>query len=59
MATARAGDGGFGDNPIFVPDDTGDADPRTMAELAPEEKAAISHRGRAAAALLDWLEERR
>jgi inosine/xanthosine triphosphate pyrophosphatase family protein len=27
-----------------------------MAELAPEEKDAISHRGRAARALLAWLE---
>ena len=26
-----------------------------MAELAPAEKDAISHRGRAARALLDWL----
>jgi len=28
-----------------------------MAELAPEEKDAISHRGRAAHALLRWLAE--
>jgi hypothetical protein len=33
-----------------VPDDL-PGDGRTMAELAPEEKAAISHRGRAARAL--------
>ncbi|WP_353866834.1 non-canonical purine NTP pyrophosphatase [Svornostia abyssi] len=26
-----------------------------MAEITAEEKAAISHRGRAARALLDWL----
>lgn len=37
------GSGGFGYDPIFVP--TGDR--RTTAELAPEEKDAISHRGRA------------
>jgi inosine/xanthosine triphosphate pyrophosphatase family protein len=29
-----------------------------MAELSREEKDAISHRGRAARALLAWLEER-
>ena len=41
------GSGGFGYDPAFVPDDSG-GDGRTMAELSPEEKAAISHRGRAA-----------
>jgi inosine/xanthosine triphosphate pyrophosphatase family protein len=38
-----------------VPDDTGPDDPRTMAELGPEEKHAISHRGRAARALAAHL----
>ena len=42
----RRGDGGFGYDPIFVPDDTDDE--RTMSELTPAEKNAISHRGRAA-----------
>jgi XTP/dITP diphosphohydrolase len=42
------GDGGFGYDPAFVPDDTGPGDERTMAELLPAEKHAISHRGRAA-----------
>jgi XTP/dITP diphosphohydrolase len=37
------GTGGFGYDPVFVP--VGER--RTMAELAPEEKDAISHRGRA------------
>jgi XTP/dITP diphosphohydrolase len=41
------GSGGFGYDPAFVPDD-GAGDGRTMAELSPEEKDAISHRGRAA-----------
>lgn len=45
------GSGGFGYDPAFVPADTGPDDERTMAELAPEEKHAISHRGRAARAL--------
>jgi XTP/dITP diphosphohydrolase len=41
------GTGGFGYDPAFVPDDYPGAD-RTMAELDPQEKDAISHRGRAA-----------
>ena len=45
------GSGGFGYDPAFVPVDTGPADQRTMAELTPDEKNAISHRGRAARAL--------
>jgi non-canonical purine NTP pyrophosphatase (RdgB/HAM1 family) len=49
MADAPRGTGGFGYDPIFVPDDRDDG--RTMAELTPAEKDAISHRGRAARAL--------
>ncbi len=49
------GAGGFGYDPAFVPDDTGPDDSRTMAELAPEEKHAISHRGRAARGLASHL----
>ena len=49
------GSGGFGYDPAFVPTDTGPADERTMAELAPAEKHAISHRGRAARALATEL----
>jgi XTP/dITP diphosphohydrolase len=48
LATEPRGDGGFGYDPAFVPADTGTEDGRTMAELGPEEKHAISHRGRAA-----------
>jgi XTP/dITP diphosphohydrolase len=53
MAAEPRGSGGFGYDPAFAPDDVGDG--RTMAELAPHEKAAISHRGRAARALLAHL----
>jgi XTP/dITP diphosphohydrolase len=48
------GDGGFGYDPAVVPDDYSDG--RTMAELGPAEKDAISHRGRAARALLELLQ---
>jgi XTP/dITP diphosphohydrolase len=48
------GDGGFGYDPAFIPDDY-PGDERTMAELTPEEKDAISHRGRAARELRTQL----
>jgi XTP/dITP diphosphohydrolase len=51
------GEGGFGYDPAFVPDDLGDG--RTMAELSPDEKDAISHRGRAARVLAERLAEER
>jgi XTP/dITP diphosphohydrolase len=55
IALAPRGAGGFGYDPAFIPDDTGPDDQRTMAELAPDEKNAISHRGRAARALATHL----
>jgi XTP/dITP diphosphohydrolase len=55
LATEPRGSGGFGYDPAFVPDDTGPDDERTMGELAPAEKDAISHRGRAARALAEHL----
>ena len=55
LATEPRGSGGFGYDPAFIPDDTGPEDERTMAELPPEEKNAISHRGRAARALAAHL----
>jgi XTP/dITP diphosphohydrolase len=51
----RRGDGGFGYDPAFVPDDTGPADQRTYSELSAAEKNAISHRGRAARLLAAHL----
>jgi XTP/dITP diphosphohydrolase len=53
LAAEPDGDGGFGYDPAFLPDDVPDG--RTMAELSDEEKDAISHRGRAARLLLEWL----
>jgi XTP/dITP diphosphohydrolase len=57
LAHEPRGNGGFGYDPAFVPVDRDDG--RTMAELTPEEKDAISHRGRAARAFLAWLEDGR
>ena len=53
LARAPRGEGGFGYDPAFVPAELGDD--RTMAELSPAEKHAISHRGRAARILLERL----
>lgn len=53
IAERAAGTGGFGFDPVFVP---AGAD-RTFAEMAPAEKDAASHRGRAARALLAFLEK--
>ncbi|MEV1331063.1 RdgB/HAM1 family non-canonical purine NTP pyrophosphatase [Micromonospora costi] len=43
LLRAPRGDGGFGYDPIFL----GDGQTRTNAELTPEEKDAVSHRGKA------------
>jgi XTP/dITP diphosphohydrolase len=55
LAGQPGGSGGFGYDPAFVPLDTGPSDQRTMAELSPAEKNAISHRGRAARKLAEHL----
>ena len=56
LAAQPRGTGGFGYDPAFLPDDARDG--RTMAELSAAEKDAISHRGRAARRLREWLEGR-
>jgi XTP/dITP diphosphohydrolase len=58
LARDPRGNGGFGYDPAFVPDDTGPDDDRTMAELSAGEKHAISHRGRAARRLAEYLSRR-
>src|SRR5215217_2016418 len=55
LAHEPRGTGGFGYDPAFIPDDY--PDEHTMAELTPGEKDAISHRGRAARALVARLIE--
>ena len=52
IARSPSGAGGFGYDPVFVPDD---ADGRTLAELDADEKHAISHRGRALRSLARLL----
>jgi XTP/dITP diphosphohydrolase len=51
LLTARRGTGGFGYDPVFVPD----GHTRTTAEMAPAEKDDVSHRGRAFRALVPLL----
>ncbi|HVH01166.1 MAG TPA: RdgB/HAM1 family non-canonical purine NTP pyrophosphatase [Miltoncostaeaceae bacterium] len=51
IAPAMRGAEGFGYDPIFVPM----GETRSMAEMTLEEKAAISHRGRAARRLAELL----
>ncbi len=51
LALQPSGANGFGYDPVFFLPEFG----RTMAELAPEEKDAVSHRGRAARRMLPLL----
>lgn len=64
IALSKAGCGGFGYDPVFVPDESElvkaaldlPADGRmTLAELPEEAKNAISHRGKAVRAMAEWL----
>jgi XTP/dITP diphosphohydrolase len=48
IADRAVGEGGFGYDPVFVPEEGGG---RTFADMTPDEKHAISHRGRAFRAL--------
>ena len=51
IATAEAGCGGFGYDPLFIPE----GHEVTFAEMSADEKNAISHRGRAVAELVKLL----
>ena len=54
IATHKAGTGGFGYDPVFLPD----AYPgRTLAEVSEDEKNAVSHRGQAIRAMAGWLKK--
>ena len=52
IAESIRGTGGFGYDPIFIPDE---GDGRTFGEMTDEEKNAISHRARAFRVLGEWL----
>jgi len=54
LTRAKRGSNGFGYDPIFVPEGL----PVTTAELAPAEKDAISHRGRAFRAIAPLIAAR-
>ena len=54
IADTRRGTGGFGYDPVFVPTE---GDGRTFAEMSGAEKNQISHRARAVAGLLAFLNE--
>lgn len=51
IASARRGQGGFGYDPVFISAETG----LSFAEMTPEAKNAISHRGKAVRLLADYL----
>jgi len=52
IARRIRGTGGFGYDPIFIPDE---GDGRTFGEMTGEEKNAISHRARVFRSLGEWL----
>ena len=51
IAREPSGCGGFGYDPVFVPENSG----LTFSEMTAEEKNAISHRGRATRKLMEFL----
>ena len=51
IAFAPLGEGGFGYDPVFLITEKG----KTFGQLSPEEKSAISHRGKALAAFVEKL----
>ena len=55
IATERRGTGGFGYDPIFEPEDEAPGG-RTVGQMSSDEKHALSHRGKAARAMADYLE---
>lgn len=68
IATERHGVGGFGYDPVFVPDETVEFDPQTgaqnivpnsnrltFAQMGDDIKNLVSHRGKAVRAMVDFL----
>lgn len=54
IARERHGNGGFGYDPVFIADESG----ISFAEMLPEDKNAISHRGRALRKLFDYIQKK-
>lgn len=52
LATAAAGEGGFGYDPLFIPE----GHSQTFAELGADAKNSLSHRGRALKQVVEYLE---
>ena len=52
IARTRSGNGGFGYDPVFIPDEYPG---QTLADISEEQKNAISHRGKALRAMARFL----
>jgi XTP/dITP diphosphohydrolase len=57
IAREPLGEGGFGYDPVFIPQGQTGGDGRSAAQLSPAEKDAASHRGRALRLLVPALRE--
>jgi len=55
IAREKSGNGGFGYDPIFIPDEYPGM---TLADITEEQKNEISHRGKALRAMAEWLKSR-
>lgn len=51
IAETPEGDGGFGYDPVFIPENCNE----TFASMSSEQKNSMSHRGRATSKLIDYL----
>lgn len=54
IAREKSGNGGFGYDPIFIPDEFPG---KTLADITEEQKNEISHRGKALRAMAEWLKK--
>ena len=52
VARQKSGEGGFGYDPVFIPDEYPG---KTLAEITEDQKNAISHRGKALRAMAEYL----
>ncbi len=53
IAREKSGNGGFGYDPIFIPDEYPGM---TLADITEDQKNEISHRGKALRAMAEWLQ---